>query len=134
MNVFTYGSLMYDRVWSRVVLGHYPRQNGVVRGFRRLQVKNEPYPGLVKGKGNVEGVIYFDVSSEDMARLDQFEGKLYRREMVEVVCRDGRVVPAALYLIQDQFKDVLAGEWSKVQFEQNGLAEFEAKYGGFERM
>jgi len=134
MNVFTYGSLMYDRVWSRVVTGQYARRNGVVQGFQRLQVKNGPYPGLIKGKGKVEGVIYFDVSSEDMTRLDQFEGELYRREAVEVNCGDGRFVPAAVYLIQDQFKDVLAGEWSKVQFEQHGLAEFEAKYGGFERM
>ena len=131
MNVFTYGSLMYARVWSRVVAGNYAQQKGVVQGFRRLRVKHEQYPGLIKGKGKVEGVVYFDVSPEDVIRLDRFEGELYQQELVEVVCQNGRLMPAALYLIQDQFKDVLAGEWSKVQFEQHGLAEFEAKYRGF---
>jgi len=131
MNVFTYGSLMYERVWSRVVTGNYAQQKGVVQGFRRLRVKNEQYPGLIKGKGNVEGVVYFGVSPEDVMRLDQFEGELYHREMVVVLCQNGRLVPAALYLIQDQFKHLLAGVWSKVQFEQYGLAEFEAKYSGF---
>ena len=134
MNVFTYGSLMYERVWSRVVTGQYARQNGVVQGFRRLQVKNEHYPGLVKRKGRVEGVVYFAVSAADMARLDRFEGELYRREVVEVTCGDGKRVPAAVYLIRDQFKNGLGGEWSPAQFEQHGLAEFEAKYVGFERM
>ena len=134
MNVFTYGSLMYDRVWSRVVTGHYARQNGVVQGFQRLRVKNEQYPGLIKGKGYVEGVVYFDVSAEDMTRLDQFEGELYQRKVVEVVCDNGRGVTASVYVIRDLFRERLDGEWSIAEFEQNGLAEFEAKYVGFERM
>jgi gamma-glutamylcyclotransferase (GGCT)/AIG2-like uncharacterized protein YtfP len=134
VNVFTYGSLMYDRVWSRVVTGQYARQNGVVKGFQRLQIKNESYPGLIKGKGRVTGVVYLAVSAEDVTRLDRFEGELYRREMVEVICSDGRHVPAAFYLIKDQFKNLLAGEWSQSQFELHGLAKFEAKYVGFEWM
>jgi len=125
---------MYDRVWSRVVTGQYARQNGVVQGFRRLQVKNEQYPGLISGKDKVEGVVYFDVSAEDMIRLDRFEGELYRREVVEVECENGRDVTASVYVIRDLFRERLDGEWSIVEFERNGLAEFEARYVGFERM
>jgi gamma-glutamylcyclotransferase (GGCT)/AIG2-like uncharacterized protein YtfP len=134
MNVFTYGSLMYAGVWSRVVAGSYAQQNGVVRGYQRRQVKNEQYPGLVKGQGSVEGVIYFDVSAEDIIRLDQFEGELYRREMVEVACVNGERTQAAVYLIRNRFKGILGGEWSKVEFERNGLAEFEARYVGFDKI
>jgi gamma-glutamylcyclotransferase (GGCT)/AIG2-like uncharacterized protein YtfP len=132
MNVFTYGSLMYDRVWSRVVTQTYRKKSGFVKHFQRLKVKNEHYPGLIKGDKDVEGVVYFDISAQDMARLDNFEGKLYQRENVMVKCADGTRVSAFVYVIRDQFKAVLNGQWSKEDFEQEGLAEFEARYVGFD--
>jgi gamma-glutamylcyclotransferase (GGCT)/AIG2-like uncharacterized protein YtfP len=132
MNIFTYGSLMYDRVWSRVVSQTYRKKLGVVQSFQRLKVANEQYPGLIKGDGEVEGVVYFDISAQDLARLDNFEGKLYQREEVKVMCADGTEVVAFVYVIRDEFKEVLGGEWPKEEFEHKGLAEFEARYVGFD--
>ena len=134
MNVFTYGSLMYAGVWLRVVTGTYAQQKGVVRGFQRLRVNNEHYPGLIKGEGDVAGVVYIDVSAGDMARLDQFEGELYRRELVEVVVEDESRIQAFVYVIRDEFKGILGDTWSVEEFERQGLAEFVARYSGFERM
>ncbi|MBN1995232.1 MAG: gamma-glutamylcyclotransferase [Anaerolineae bacterium] len=132
MNVFTYGSLMYHRVWSRVVAATYPQKSGAVYGFQRLRVKNEPYPGLIKGNDVVDGIIYFGVTTADLARLDKFEGRLYKRVEVEVTGADGEQAPAWVYVIRDEFRELLDGPWSKTEFEQEGLAEFEARYGGFE--
>jgi gamma-glutamylcyclotransferase (GGCT)/AIG2-like uncharacterized protein YtfP len=132
MNIFTYGSLMYDRVWSRVVTQTYQKKTGAVQSFQRLKVKNEQYPGLIKGDGDVEGVVYFDISARDFARLDNFEGKLYQREEVNAICADGILAPAFVYVIRDEFKEILNGEWSKEEFEREGLAEFEARYVGFD--
>ena len=134
MNVFTYGSLMYPRVWSRVVTQAYTQKIGVVQGFRRLQVNNQPYPGLIKGEGKVEGVVYLDISPQDLARLDHFEGELYRRDEVAVACRDGANLRAFVYIIRDEYQNILGDEWLPEEFERSGLAEFEAKYQGFERM
>ena len=133
MNVFTYGSLMYDSIWSRVVAGTYPKKSGVVQGFERLKVRNEPYPGLIRGQDVVEGVVHFDLTAQDVARLDRFEGELYQREEVEVVCEDGERTPALVYVVRDEFKWILAGQWSPVEFEQAGLAEFAERYVGFTR-
>ena len=105
----------------------------MVHGFQRLQVKNQKYPGLVRGHGVVNGIIYFDIEAKDLARLDIFEGDLYKREAVEISCADGEKIAAFVYLIRDEFKSVLGGEWSKAEFERTGLAEFEKRYVGFER-
>ena len=134
MNVFTYGSLMYDRVWSRVVAQTCAKKSGVVQGFQRLRVKNERYPGLVRGNDVVDGVVYFDLTHTDLARLDSFEGKLYQREEVEVLCEDREKVKAFVYVIRDEFKGVLDGEWSLEEFEKTGLTEFEEKYIGFNKV
>ena len=120
MNVFTYGSLMYDSVWAKVVTQTYRQKSGVVHGFQRLRVKNEKYPGLIKGNGVVEGIINFDIEAEDLARLDIFEGDLYKREAVEALDADGEKTIAFVYLIRDEFKSVLDGEWSKAEFERTG--------------
>jgi gamma-glutamylcyclotransferase (GGCT)/AIG2-like uncharacterized protein YtfP len=133
MNVFTYGSLMYDSVWSRVVAGTYPKKSGVVKGFARLKVRNEQYPGLIRGHDVVDGVVYFDLTAQDVARLDRFEGELYQREEVEVVCEDEERAPALVYLIRDEYKWILGDQWSPVEFEQAGLAEFTERYVGFTR-
>jgi len=123
---------MYDRVWSRVVTQTYQKKSGVIQNFQRLKVKNERYPGLIKRVGDVEGVVYFDISTQDLARLDNFEGKLYKREEVTVMCADGAETLAFVYVIRDEFKEILNGEWSKEEFEREGLAEFEARYVGFD--
>ena len=133
MNVFTYGSLMYNSVWSRVVARAYPQKIGVVHGFQRLKVRHEPYPGLIRGQEAVEGVVYLEVAAADLARLDRFEGPLYRREEVEVVCTGGERVAAFVYLIRDEYHGILDGAWSRVEFEREGLAEFETRYVGFDR-
>ena len=81
MNVFTYGSLMYPRVWELVVSGHYRSLRGTVRGFERRRISGEVYPALVRGapESAVEGVLYLDVSAADVAALDRFEGEPYAR-------------------------------------------------------
>ncbi len=123
---------MYDRVWLRVVSQTYQKKSGLIQNFQRLKVENEHYPGLIKGVGDVEGVVYFDISAQDLARLDKFEGKLYKREEVKVMCADGTETPAFVYVIRNEFKGILNGEWSKKEFEREGLAEFEARYVGFD--
>ena len=40
-NVFTYGSLMYEAVWTRVVRGQYASVRARLAGFRRLAIRDE---------------------------------------------------------------------------------------------
>jgi gamma-glutamylcyclotransferase (GGCT)/AIG2-like uncharacterized protein YtfP len=98
-HVFTYGSLMFAPVWEKVVRGNYRSATATARDYARFDISGETYPGMVARAGaRVDGVIYFDVSADDIAALDGFEGSEYRRETISVVLGDGEKVAAASYV------------------------------------
>jgi gamma-glutamylcyclotransferase (GGCT)/AIG2-like uncharacterized protein YtfP len=127
-NVFTYGSLMFPVVWQRVVRGNYRSERGTIHGFRRLAVRDKEHPALVIAKGGapIEGRVYFDVTDEDMARLDHFETPRYARVGVAVTINETAIVADAyLALHHDELTDV---DWDVAKFEQEGLPRFLATY------
>lgn len=108
-SIFTYGSLMFDAVWTRVVRGQYVSCRAKLDGFQRWCIRGETYPALLPTEGaSVQGILYSDLSTSDLALLDAFEGSAYERILVEVVCEDGRKLPAYTYqflevgLVEDQ--------------------------------
>lgn len=107
-NVFTYGSLMFDAVWTRVVDGVYRKVDGLLRDHARHAVDGQDYPGMVfRPNAQVEGVVWCDVEAADLDRLDRFEGDDYRRDTVSVVCADGmtRLCGAYVYLPEGRLTD-----------------------------
>lgn len=127
MNVFTYGSLMFDQVWSRVVRGSYRRAAAVLPGHERRAVRGETYPGVIAAPGaSVSGVVYFSVDDSDLARLDDFEGQPYERRSV-VLDLDGEALPAEVYLIRDPGR-LEPGPWDVARFERAGIFEFLSGY------
>ncbi len=127
MNVFTYGSLMFDQVWRRVVSGSYRRAEAALAGHHRRAVRGETYPGVIAAPGgSVEGVVYFDVTESDLARLDDFEGDPYERRSVMLAVA-GEPIPAEVYLIRDP--ELLESDsWDVAGFERSGIFEFLANY------
>lgn len=115
-HVFTYGSLMFDAVWSRVVQGRYRSIEGSVAEHARFAIDGEDYPGMVP-HGNVQttGLLYLDVDAVDLARLDAFEGDDYRREVVTVAAADGvaREAQSYIYLRRDR---LLGAPWEPGAF------------------
>ena len=98
-NVFTYGSLMFAPVWSRVVAGAYRQVPARLDGFDRFAVVGELYPGAVPAAGGrLDGMLYLAVDDADVARLDDFEGAEYRRDSVTVVAADGSTHTAETYV------------------------------------
>ncbi len=115
MHIFTYGSLMFPAVWTRVVAGCYRSTGACLAGFRRRRVRGEDYPCLERSAGEdgngddggdgghcgdggntgdggdhgqVMGVLYLDVAPADIASLDAFEGADYCRIEVPVTVCD----------------------------------------------
>ena len=82
MNIFTYGSLMFERVWTVVVAGTYRKTNARLFGYQRRKIRGEAYPALVPGTADdwVDGVVYLDVGQRDAVRLDRFEGVLLQQK------------------------------------------------------
>lgn len=135
-HVFTYGSLMYPEVWSRVVAGRYAPEPAVIEGFRRHAIAGEHYPGVVReAGGSVQGVLWRDVDDDDLARLDAFEGPDYDRIEVPAhpvalpgqPARRAPPVAAGLYLYRLADR-LLPRDWSVPEFEHHGLDRFIASY------
>lgn len=98
-HVFAYGSLMSPPIWQRVVRGSYLSARAVAGGHARYAIKDETYPGMVPQDGSsVTGMLYFEVSQEDIAALDTFEGDEYRRASIPVRLDSGETVQADTYI------------------------------------
>ena len=124
-NVFTYGSLMFDEVWRQVVNGIYRSEAATLHHHQRHALTGLSYPGVVATPGlQVQGRLYFDVSAEDMARLDAFEGAEYRRDALQVMLASGAAVSAWTYIWLDPQR--LSGQpWQTETFR---LREFLQTY------
>jgi gamma-glutamylcyclotransferase (GGCT)/AIG2-like uncharacterized protein YtfP len=98
-NIFTYGSLMFPEIWNRVVRGRYRCAPVIVTDHARFAITGETYPGMVPASGEtVRGVVYFDVTPQDIAALDVFEGGDYRRDTVHANLDSGEPVTADSYI------------------------------------
>jgi gamma-glutamylcyclotransferase (GGCT)/AIG2-like uncharacterized protein YtfP len=125
VNVFTYGSLMFDPVWNKVCLGRYKTQVAVLPDFQRYSVSNQTYPALVAEPGaSVQGLVYLEVSEIDQQRLNQFEGAEYELGAATV----GGIDIVFYRFIALDFLDRRL--WSPAEFERNGLPSFLTRHVG----
>ena len=131
-SLFVYGSLMYDEVWNKIVQRCHQKLKAEIVGYKRLKVKNANYPGLVKGKGTVQGFVWLNVSQSNIKRLDSFEGEYYSRvEGIATDINNNRII-VDFYLIQDLYLSILEdSEWDENEFRNNGLDNFLQNYTGF---
>ena len=126
-NLFTYGSLMFEKVWLRVVGARRESASGKVAGVKRFAVKGASYPGMLEStpESTVAGLVYFDLADEDLVLLDRFEGACYKRCSVTCELDDGRIVAAFCYFFRDRFRYLLADrEWDAEAFEKEGIRSF----------
>lgn len=133
-HVFTYGSLMFEPVWSRVVHGGYASRPATLRGFQRLAVKGEEYPVAVPASphSGISGVLYLDVQAGDIARLDAFEGEYYVRQKQPVTTETGEILTAGVYILKNRYRQIAANSaWDAEAFAAHGIQRFLARYRGF---
>jgi gamma-glutamylcyclotransferase (GGCT)/AIG2-like uncharacterized protein YtfP len=130
-NVFTYGSLMFDPVWSEVVSGSYDRFEAILQGYERKSVRDEDYPVIVSSTSDsqVPGIVYRDVSTADLTRLNQFEGEYYFRKTVEVTTLEMIKLPAEVYVLKEEYYSIISfQEWDPVHFSSTGIHSFLLDY------
>lgn len=132
MNLFVYGSLMYPEVWSQVVTDKYNNIPATVTGWRRLAIKDREYPAAVRGAGSISGVVWLQISDQDLLRLDQFEGKEYEKETCDAISATGDTIEAYIYKFREEYSDsLLDSDWDIVEFNRIGLKKFMSEYPGF---
>jgi BirA family biotin operon repressor/biotin-[acetyl-CoA-carboxylase] ligase len=119
-DVLTYGSLMFEPVWSAVVTGQYSSRAVQVDGWQRYVIPGEDYPGAVLSAGSsMTAVIWEGVGAEDLARLDAFEGDQYERVRVLV---DLESRPAWIYAWRGE-RALTSTLWDPDAFAQPGVME-----------
>lgn len=134
MNLFTYGSLMFDEVWSQLVRGDYLKRSARLRGFTRRRVQGDVYPVVVQShEGDwVDGVVYFDIGPDDLKRLDLFEAEPYDRQTHVVVVDDREEHHADTYVLKDCYRHMIHDcEWDPQWFAREALPIFIGSYKGF---
>ncbi len=133
-HLFTYGTLMFEEIWTLVVCGSYRSQTGTIRGFTRKSVKEAEYPVIYRGPldAEVPGRVYLDVTPADIRRLDAFEGEYYARQQHPVTLSDGGVIEAGVYVLRHQYLHLASkSDWDPDQFRKSGLERFRNSYEGF---
>ncbi len=133
-HLFAYGTLMCPDIIKEVTGLPLRSVKVTLYNFRRLCVKQEPYPALISNPGSTtDGVLYRDIPHSAWIRLDQFEGQLYSRERVPVLFADGTRADADTYVVQHHFQHCLEErEWDFEQFIRQGKDRFCNSYKGYD--
>ena len=126
-HVFAYGTLLFPDVWHRVVRGAYDRVPARIHGFSRRRLRDALFPAVVSAclTESVRGVLYLEVSADDLERIDRFEGPWYEKKTVACTREDGRIVPARVYVIDPKHRyRIEARTWDPEWFSRHGLPDF----------
>lgn len=133
MNLFTYGSLMFDNVWSRVVSQGYESTPASLSGYVRKYVNNDSYPVIFKYSSDIsiEGKLYFNITPHDLDLVDEFEGEYYLRQTIQVRLPDGSSLPAETYVLKDEFRHLASDlDWDADHFASTEIHHFLERYAG----
>jgi gamma-glutamylcyclotransferase (GGCT)/AIG2-like uncharacterized protein YtfP len=133
-NIFTYGTLMFEEIWSQVVTGEYRRFPAILDGYDRKMARDEEYPVLYPHtpSSQVEGFVYLDVSDADLAKLDYFKGDYYFRKSEDVLVLESGKMVAAVYVLKEEYYSIISNKnWDPDYFKAQGIDLFKNKYDGF---
>lgn len=120
MHLFAYGTLMAPEIMTLVTGVNCRSRKATLPGYVRKKIRGEVYPAItLQADGCVEGLIYYNLSSEAFDRLDRFEGPQYVRTRVFIACDDGTSEQALTYVIAVNFAHRLSSEeWNYEIFKQ----------------
>ena len=112
---------MLAEVWQAVVGCHLKSLEATLDGFARFRVRNRSFPGIIAAPTAepLEGKLYLGLNARLLSLLDQFEGRLYCREVVNVQASDGRQYRANAYVVRPENRHLLTNEpWCPKSFEE----------------
>jgi gamma-glutamylcyclotransferase (GGCT)/AIG2-like uncharacterized protein YtfP len=120
--MFVYGSLMHPFVFSKICNIPMPQNDSAtLTGFKRVQVKNKPYPACISSPGNVVQGLLVHINDEEMLqKLDVFESELYKRITVSVsTCKSTQ--EADVYIWDKDLSLLDDNEWSFTEFVEKRI-------------
>ena len=128
--LFCYGTLQIPVVLEAVIGRGLQGVDAWLPGYAAFQVRQAEYPGLVRSPGDCAGGrLYLDVTAKELAVLDRFEGRLYRRRHQIVVMNNGMRVQAWAYMVAaGREKQLTATPWSLERFMHTAFHRFMRRF------
>jgi hypothetical protein len=129
-NLFAYGSLMFPAVWQQLVPQPRFSTAAFLPHFSRRLIFLDTYPLLIADAASVGilGTIYYDLTDTDMARLDWFEGEIYRRISIDAYTENG-IITCQTYIPKPAYQALARqSNWRGDIFNALELPIFLARY------
>ena len=127
MNLFAYGTLVFEPIFLRVVGKNYPFQPAYLKDYIAYCVQDELYPGLVYQPGGITtGKLYVGLNYNDFELLSAYEGDEYTLEEIELrIGFDAKPAQAYTYVYAGKyFEHLTSNVFSLKQFEACSLSQY----------
>jgi gamma-glutamylcyclotransferase (GGCT)/AIG2-like uncharacterized protein YtfP len=124
-NVYAYGTLQEPDVFRLIVGRSIAAAAAMLEDHARFRLRNEVYPAIVAQAGqSVAGLLYAGVTAAELARLDEYEGRLFERKELWVSSA-GTPTLAFTYVLRERERHLLSAEpWDIEQFRREHLASY----------
>jgi len=104
MHLFVYGTLINKKIMLKAAGCLPDSRPAILYGFKRMCIKGADYPGIVPAKSSaVNGLLYQNIPPFAWKRLDEYEGRIYKRQLVEVELDRSCFVEAYVYVVKREF-------------------------------
>ncbi len=125
--LFCYGTLCFEHIFNAVIKHkNYTSSTAVLNHHASYFVQGELYPAMIYESGAVvDGVVYSGLTQHDLLRLDDYEGNLYNRQRVKVLCARQQALMCWTYLLSPGQRHRLSKRpWGKAQLTDAALQAY----------
>mgnify|MGYP001084856298 CR=1 FL=1 len=109
--LFCYGTLVFEKVILRLI-GRVPESTAaVIENYARYRIADTDFPGIIpKPNERVRGILYQELTSNEMNILDDYEGECFGREQVWIRNEEGRLERCWVYIFKSEYYHLLVRE------------------------
>lgn len=127
--LFVYGTLIFTQVMEAVTGRQHEGQIAKLHNFAAYKVVGDVYPGIWRLEGvTTDGILYQDISREDLEILDRYEGEEFHRELLDVETEDGDIHRAWVYTFRPAYHHLLSEKpWNAEYFNEDELEAYVAR-------
>jgi len=124
-DVFAYGTFLFPQIMTAITGREHDGQKAWINNFAAFKVTGDIYPGIWPLEGvQTEGILYHNVSKEELEAMDRYEGEEYSRELLPVETEDGEIHKVWVYVFRAAYKHLLSETpWRPEMYDE---AEIEA--------
>lgn len=124
--VFVYGTLIVPSVMQAVTGQSYAFDTAILQGYARYLIKGQVFPGIVAAVNkSVDGIVYHDIETTALLRLDEFESDVYQREEVQVTLENNQQLAAYTYVMSREYEYLLTDRlWDIEVFNKKHLDNY----------